>query len=173
MRLLQGHHSAWESLEGPTAVSVGVFDGVHLGHRATLRRLTELAGGRPTVVVTFEPHPAVVLAPDHAPKMLTTIEQRAALLAAEGIGTVAVLDFALDLSRMPADAFVEEVLVGALGAGLVVVGEDFRFGANKAGDVALLERMAEAGGFRVEKVGLAGGDAAHSSTAGATCARPR
>lgn len=164
MKILTGHHTRWETLAEASAVSIGVFDGVHLGHRATLKRLVELAGDLPSVVVTFDPHPAAILAPERAPKMLTTIEQRAELMAPLGIDAVAVLGFDAEVAAMSATAFIDEVLVSALRARMVVVGEGFRFGAGRRGDGALLGQMGLSRGFAVEEVGLAGGTAPYSST---------
>jgi riboflavin kinase/FMN adenylyltransferase len=139
-------------------VTVGVYDGVHLGHRHVLERLraTALEQGLVAAVVTFDPHPAVVVAPEHAPRLLTTLERRLELLGALGIDRVVVVGFDAARATQEPPAFVEEVLVGDLRAARVVVGENFRFGQGRRGDVALLESLAARGGYVVEPVALDG-----------------
>jgi riboflavin kinase / FMN adenylyltransferase len=111
-------------------VAIGVFDGVHLGHRAVI------AGA--DTVVTFDPHPTAVIAPRRAPLMLTTIERKAQLVAALGVRETVVVPFTPELADEPPQWFIDEVVVGALGAVAVSVGENFRFGARAQGDTALL-----------------------------------
>jgi riboflavin kinase / FMN adenylyltransferase len=114
----------------PRRVAVGTFDGVHLGHREVIR-------GADTVV-TFEPHPAVVVAPAHAPRLLTTLERKAELVASLGARELVVIGFDRAFAQRSAEAFVDDVLVGALGATHVSVGENFRFGHKARGDAARL-----------------------------------
>lgn len=136
------------------AVSIGNFDGVHMGHKALLRRNVELARERdwtPTVL-TFDPHPMQIVAPERAPKLLTTMEQRLALLAAEGVEQAVVLRFDSELAATPPERFVLDVLVHALRTRAVLVGDNFRFGAKHAGDVNLLRRMGDEFGFCTEVV---------------------
>jgi riboflavin kinase/FMN adenylyltransferase len=163
--VLRGPWTGWAAPSGETAVTIGVFDGVHRGHRHVLQRLGAVAGGRPTVVATFDPHPLAVLAPEHSPRLLATISQRVRLLEAAGVDVVAILEFTAGLSRMPADEFARRVLKGALGAGVIAVGRSFRFGAGRSGDVASLQRLGEDLGFAVEPIELLGGDEPLSSTA--------
>jgi riboflavin kinase/FMN adenylyltransferase len=143
---------------GPGAVvTIGVYDGVHLGHHAVLRIVRELADVRElaAVCVTFDRHPAEVVRPESAPRLLTTPEQKLELLDATGYLDLAfVLHFDAARSQEPADDFVREVLVGAAHARLVVVGADFHFGRGRGGDVALLQRMGAELGFEVLGVGL-------------------
>ncbi len=143
---------------GPGAVvTIGVYDGVHLGHHAVLRLVRELADARglAAVCVTFDRHPAEVVRPDSAPRLLTTPEQKLELLAATGYLDLAfVLTFDEARSQEPAEDFVREVLAGAAHARLVVVGADFHFGKGRGGDVALLQRMGAELGFEVLGVGL-------------------
>jgi riboflavin kinase / FMN adenylyltransferase len=113
-------------------IALGVFDGVHLGHREVIRGSD--------CVVTFDPHPVEVLAPGNAPPALTTLDRRRELLAALGVRDVVVLPFDGAFARLSAQSFIDDVLVGSLGAGHVSVGEDFRFGHGGAGDTALLAR---------------------------------
>ena len=128
---------------------MGNFDGVHLGHQVVVRRAVEEARSRGmrAVAVTFDPHPRAVLRPGSEPKLLTVLEVREELLLGCGVDEVRVLRFDLDLSKKSPGDFVREVLVGELGAGVVVVGENFRFGYKASGDVKDLDRhMRDAGG---------------------------
>ncbi len=150
MEVLRLESLAPRGLRAP-AVSVGNFDGVHLGHRALAEavvREAQAAGGE-AVVLTFDPHPSRVLAPDRAPATLMTIPQRAEALGALGIDRLAVLPFTRELSHEPPEAFARRVLAGALGARAVVVGFNFRFGRARAGDVAALKAFGDRLGFSV------------------------
>jgi len=141
------------------AVTVGAYDGVHLGHRHVIARLRELAEPRhlETVVVTFDRHPATIVRPESAPPTLTDLEQKLELLAGCGVDRTVVVTFDRARSDETADDFVTSVLVGALAARLVVVGRDFHFGHGRKGDVALLGEMGGAFGFEVEPIALIGG----------------
>ena len=151
-----------------SAVTIGAYDGVHLGHRcllAELERRAETRGLR-TVVVTFDRHPATVVRPESAPLLLTDLDQKLELLAAEGVDRTLVVPFDDARAHETAEDFVSEVLVGALGARVVVVGEDFHFGHRRAGNVALLEAMGRDLGFEVVGLGLeraAGGEVVSST----------
>jgi riboflavin kinase/FMN adenylyltransferase len=112
------------------SVAVGTFDGVHLGHREVIRGSDS--------VLTFEPHPVSVVAPQHTPKLLTTLERKAELIASLGVQELIVIPFDADFAMRSADAFIEDVLVGAVGAEQVAVGENFRFGHLAQGDPRLL-----------------------------------
>lgn len=140
---------------GRSVVTVGVFDGVHRGHQATLARAAEHAShrGLPVAAVTFEPHPDAVLG-SGPPALLTGADRRAELLAEHGVDALCVLPFTPELARLPAADFVRQVLVDRLRAAAVVVGEDFRFGHRAAGDVAALRRLGAEHGFTVEGVRL-------------------
>jgi riboflavin kinase/FMN adenylyltransferase len=149
-------------------VTIGNFDGVHLGHLALVERAREEAGRRgvPTVALTFDPHPAAVLRAAGAPALLQSLDERVATLRAHGCERVEVLRFDAELATLSAEAFVEDLLVGRLGAEHVVVGENFRFGAGAGGDVALLRSLGERLGFEVDAVGLVdAGDGPVSSSA--------
>lgn len=150
--------------EAPSAVTVGVFDGVHRGHQAVLAAARAASGGAPVVAVTFEPHPARVLAPDRAPKRLTTIERRVELLLSHGADEVRVLAFDREMSSWSPEEFIRRVLVDELRASAVVVGENFRFGSKAAGDVELLRRVGAEAGFTAEGLTLDGGEQPFSST---------
>jgi riboflavin kinase/FMN adenylyltransferase len=138
-------------------VTIGVYDGVHLGHHAVLRLVRELADARglTSTCVTFDRHPAEVVRPESAPKLLTTPEQKLELLDATGFLDVCfVLHFDEAASRQSAEEFVREVLVDGAHARLVVVGADFHFGRARGGSVELLQRMGAELGFEVLGVGL-------------------
>ncbi|PZE29034.1 MULTISPECIES: bifunctional riboflavin kinase/FAD synthetase [unclassified Curtobacterium] len=139
---------------GPSAVTIGKFDGVHVGHRAVIAQLEDAAREHDLVstVVTFDRHPLSVLDPGHVPPALTSIRQRRELLEAAGVDATLLLPFDQSLQSLPAAEFVARVLVGALHARVVLVGSDFRFGARGAGDVDLLRRLGEQHGFSVRLI---------------------
>lgn len=139
-------------------VTIGVYDGVHLGHRALIaeaRRVGERMG-LPTAVLTFDRHPAELVSPERAPCLLTDLDQKVELLGATGVDSVAVLAFDEERRNESAEDFVDEILVDWLDARAVVVGEDFHFGHARSGNVDLLRRLDR---FEVHGVGLvAAGD---------------
>jgi riboflavin kinase / FMN adenylyltransferase len=138
-------------------VTIGAYDGVHLGHQAVLRLVREPADARgfEAALVTFDRHPAEVVRPESAPRLLTTLEQRLELLDATGdLDLCWVLTFDEARSKEAAEDFVREVLVDGIGARLVVVGADFHFGHRRGGNVPLLERMGAELGFEVLGLGL-------------------
>ncbi len=140
-----------------SVVTIGAFDGVHLGHQALLRLVRERASARglPTALVTFDRHPAQVVRPETAPKLLTGLAQKLELLEATGlVDHAVVLTFDDTRRRESAEDFVTEVLEGCLRARLVVVGADFHFGNGRRGNVALLERMGRDLGFDVVGIDL-------------------
>jgi riboflavin kinase/FMN adenylyltransferase len=136
------------------AVTVGNFDGVHRGHQALARETVARARsvGGTAVVLTFDPHPAHVVAPDRVPPALSTPSQKAELLATLGVDVLAVLPFTRAVASLAPEAFARDVLAGVLGARAVVVGESFRFGHGQEGDAALLSRLGDALGFAVAAV---------------------
>ncbi len=140
-----------------SAVTIGSYDGVHLGHRAVLgelRRLADEAGAAATVV-TFDRHPATVVRPESAPRLLTDLDQKLELLEATGsVDVVVVVPFDLARSQEEPEDFVEEILVDGLRARSVIVGEDFQFGHTRRGDVGLLQAAGERLGFDVVGLGL-------------------
>ena len=137
-------------------MTIGAYDGVHLGHRRLLEQLRTEAGSRGLVteVVTFDRHPATVVRPGSAPPQLTDLEQKLELLAACGVDRTVVVPFDHERASEPAEDFVTEVLVGSLGTKLVVVGSDFHFGNRRLGNVELLESMGSKLGFDVVGIGL-------------------
>jgi riboflavin kinase/FMN adenylyltransferase len=139
---------------GPSAITIGNFDGVHLGHRHILNRVRELAAAnrwRPSVL-TFDPHPTAVVAPHRSPRLLTSPEQRVALMAEEGIEQALILPFDRSLAGLSPEDFVRRLLVDRLGARAVLVGDNFRFGRNQSGNTAVLRALGEKLGFAVEIV---------------------
>jgi len=136
---------------GPSAVTIGKFDGVHAGHRAVLGQLLEVAKVRGLVptVVTFDRNPLSLLAPGKCPDPLVSNAQKLELLSGVGVEATLMLEFTRALSELPADEFVETILVAGLRAKVVLVGADFRFGSQGAGDVALLRELGERHGFEV------------------------
>jgi riboflavin kinase / FMN adenylyltransferase len=152
---------------GPTVVTVGMFDGVHRGHRALLDRVAAEAAARgvPSAAVTFDRHPLAVLRPGSEPPLLTTLDRKVELLGEAGVEVVLVLAFTPELSQVGAEAFAADVLFDGLGARAVVVGENFRFGHKAAGDPDLLADLGRPRGIEVVAVGLhANGGQVVSST---------
>ncbi|HEX5661482.1 MAG TPA: bifunctional riboflavin kinase/FAD synthetase [Polyangiales bacterium] len=142
-----------EARERQTVVTPGNYDGVHLGHRALLRAAREAAGEELAVVAyTFDPHPTHVIAPDRAPPLLTSLQRRVELLRAAGAERVVVQKFDRAFQALSPREFVEQVLVAELNARVMVVGSDFRFGAQRAGDVAMLGELGAPHGIVVKTV---------------------
>ncbi len=137
-----------------SAVTIGVFDGVHQGHRVVISRAVAQArqAGIPSVVVTFDPHPLYVLRPEAAPARLSTLQHRLELLEGLGVDATLVVAFTRELAARSPEDFVADVLLDALAARHVVVGQDFRFGRRASGDVELLRRLGAAHGFVVDAV---------------------
>jgi len=152
---------------GPSVVTIGNFDGLHAGHREIMRRVTAIGRERgltPTVF-TFDPHPARVLAPDRAPKLIMTVPQRLRRLEAEGIEATLVFPFSLEFAKLTPEEFVERILAGALKARCVLVGEDFRFGYKQSGNIDTLRELGAKFGFELQAVAaIAGGGDRVSST---------
>jgi riboflavin kinase/FMN adenylyltransferase len=139
-----------------SVVTIGNFDGVHVGHRQLLRRVVELGREndlRP-VVLTFHPHPTCVVAPQRAPRLLTTIEERVALIREQGVADVVILPFTPEVARLTPEQFVEQMLVGDLHARIVMVGDNFRFGHKQAGDIKTLTELGSRFGFQTHIVGV-------------------
>jgi riboflavin kinase/FMN adenylyltransferase len=141
---------------GPAVVTVGFFDGVHVGHQAVLRRTVDAALQReiPSVAVTFDRHPREVLTPGKEPRLLTTVQRKADLIEEAGIDALLVLEFTEDLSRWPAEDFIVRVLVDGLHADHCVMGANFTFGHRAAGTVELLIQTGPRWGFTAERVEL-------------------
>ncbi len=146
--------------EQGTVVTIGAYDGVHLGHAAVIERVKKLAAerGMATAVVTFDRHPASVVRPESAPALLTDLDQKLELLEATGVDYTMVIHFDEARSREPAADFVRDDLVGCLNAKAIVVGEDFHFGHRRSGNVELLASMGLELGFEVIPLALVGAD---------------
>lgn len=166
MIVLHGDPSGWNPGARRHVVSVGFFDGVHRGHRHVLGSVMHAATERSegAAVLTFDRHPLSVVAPERAPRLLTTLGRRLELFEALGLDVVGVLTFEGRIRDLSPDAFAESVLAGAMRASLVAVGEDFRFGRDRAGDAAMLHRLGERFGFEVTVVPLVDGNGPLSST---------
>ena len=152
---------------GRTVVTIGNFDGVHLGHQHVVRRAGEVArerGADGVVAVTFDPHPIAVLRPEHAPPTLTSIPDRLALLEAAGADDVLVIPFSREIASWTPEEFIDRIIVGALHATAVVVGANFRFGYRAGGDTMTLREAGETHDFVVEGITLDGGPQVWSST---------
>lgn len=132
---------------GPSAVAMGVFDGVHRGHQELLRRTIAAARerGLKSAVLTFDPHPACVVAPGRAPKLLLSLEERCQRIGETGIEEILVLPFTEKVAAMPPNEFAARELKSAMNARVILVGDNFRFGCDRAGDIGTLAQL----GFEV------------------------
>ena len=156
----------WQGLDDVPAdqprsvVAIGVFDGVHYGHRAVVGRAVDHAHrlGAPSVVVTFDPHPDEVVRPGTHPALLSTIDHRCALLAELGVDAVCILPFSREMASLSPEAFVDEVLVSRFHARVVTVGENFRFGHRASGDPETLAELGVARDFTVDAEPLIAGE---------------
>ena len=169
MKVWTGDPQTWGPAPADgTAVTIGVFDGVHRGHQAVLADVAERAedlGALEQIALTFDVHPLSVVSPSAAPKMLTTVAQRIDMFEALGMDQVGVLPFS-EIRMSSPEGFVSKVLVGAFNARLVVVGTDFRYGAEREGDLPMLRWAGLGYGFEVDAVELLeeGGGAISSTT---------
>lgn len=154
MRMTHGWFDTQHQATRPNAVTIGNFDGVHLGHQAMLARLTARAAsaGAAPAVLTFEPHPREIFTPESAPTRLTSLREKLEILRALGVAHVHVCRFTRPFAALPAEDFVRRILVDGLQARYVLVGDDFRFGAKRAGNFALLRQLGEKYGFEAESL---------------------
>src|SRR3954462_551904 len=157
-------------LPNGSAVTIGAFDGVHLGHHALIAEVRRLADqlGAGSVVATFDRHPASVVRPESAPLLLTDLTQKLELLEQTGVDYTYIVRFDEERSLEPPEDFAREIMIDALQARVVAVGQDFHFGHRRRGDVALLSEMGANHGFKVIGMGLVelpGFDGPVSSTA--------
>src|SRR5256885_4844878 len=153
MRIVRGLES-YRADSRPTAVALGVFDGVHLAHRAILGTAVARAraGGFGALACTFDRHPAEILQPDRAPAPITTLDERLGLIAETGVSATIVLAFTRELAAVEPEAFVKDILLGRLRAREIVVGFNHRFGRGARGDARLLESLAARLGFQAHEV---------------------
>jgi riboflavin kinase/FMN adenylyltransferase len=147
-------HGSSDAVLPAVALTVGNFDGIHRGHQTMLQclRAGALERGLTSCVLTFEPHPREFFAPQAAPTRLTSLREKLELLAAHGVERVHVQRFSRSFAALAPEAFVEQVLVKRLRARWLLIGEDFRFGAKRAGDLALLKKLGERHGYEVENM---------------------
>jgi len=150
MQLIRGIHNIRPKHRG-CVLTIGNFDGVHLGHQAVLAQVKAqaLARGVPATVMTFEPQPQELFQPDKAPARLTNFREKHMALREQGIDRHIVIEFNRKFSNLPAREFIERVLVEMLGVQFLVVGDDFRFGHGREGDFAMLQRAGAELGFEV------------------------
>ena len=139
---------------GPCAITIGNFDGVHKGHQEILRQVVEIARseGWRSAAVTFHPHPTKLVAPQRAPRLLTTPVQRASLIEQHGIDEVLILPFDSAIAHLAPEDFVRDILAGKLKARAILVGDNFRFGYRAAGDVNTLEELGAKYSFETDVV---------------------
>lgn len=137
-----------------SVLTIGNFDGVHLGHKALFKRLTDYSQKHAltSVVVTFDPHPLSILMPEIAPKLIATFEQKVALIEETAVDILAVIDFTPEFSQIPAEQFVRETLFEALGMKHIIIGHDYAFGRDRHGNYETLEKLGEQLGFTVEDI---------------------
>lgn len=175
MELIRGLHNLRERHRG-CVLSIGNFDGFHRGHQALVERLKQDSArfGLPATVQIFEPTPREVFAPAQAPGRVATFRDKLARLETAGVDRVLCVRFCKRFAAMPAERYVEDVLVGKMGVKAVVVGDDFRFGAGRGGDLALLKKLGERHGFVADALHTVAveGERASSSAVRAALARP-
>ena len=151
---MQVTHGTIKPGGGPVGLTIGNFDGVHLGHRAMLDRLVAKARELKLAccVLTFEPHPREFFQPSAAPARLSRLREKLELISEAGVDRTHVLRFGASLAALPPQRFVDEILVRGLGVRWMIVGRDFRYGARRAGDFATLRTSATKAGFEVEEM---------------------
>lgn len=147
-------HMAWPADRARSAITVGTFDGVHLGHQDVTARLVALANRRAllSVVITFDPHPLEIVNPSSAPPLLTLLDEKLEALEQTGVDVVVVLPFTPALAAMSAEAFVDDVLRDALRLEALLVGHDHGFGRDRMGDASVLQSLGMTRGFTVELI---------------------
>lgn len=151
MRVFRGFS---QSAPQPTVATIGNFDGVHLGHRLLLQNLQRVAAeeGLLPAALTFEPHPREFFAPALAPARLSTLREKLELLADAGVALTSVCHFNAALASLSASEFIERILLACLRVKVLIIGDDFHFGAKRQGNFALLQSAGERHGFRVERM---------------------
>jgi riboflavin kinase / FMN adenylyltransferase len=141
-------------VRGPVHLAIGVFDGIHLGHRAVIHEaiLGANSSGGSSVVLTFHPHPVKILRPEKAPRLLTSTQHKTKLIGRLGVDALLIQDFTLDFSRTRPEAFIRQLVTAADKLTQICVGEGWTFGANRSGTVALLTDLATKFGFTLSSV---------------------
>lgn len=152
MRLIRGLHNLTQPIPA-SVVTIGNFDGIHLGHQHLLEQLHTVAMHRnlPSTVIIFEPQPIEFLAPDKAPKRLSRFREKLAFLKSKQIDNLLCLNFNHDLAQLYAQDFVKQILVERLNTRHLVIGDDFRFGKNRSGDFKFLQNCGAQYGFAIER----------------------
>lgn len=165
MRVFRGYS---RPVAGPTALAIGNFDGVHLGHGALLGRLGEVARqySLPPTILSFEPHPREFFSPASAPARLTTFREKLELLGEAGVAQAMICRFNAAFAALSAEQFVDRVLVGGLRVRYVIIGDDFRFGKGRLGDFSMLQAAGSQYGFDVEAMGSVTVDGERVSSSG-------
>lgn len=166
MRIITGFEIFNKNFD-ESVVTIGNFDGVHLGHVELFRRLKASSHSHnlPSVAVTFEPHPLKVLAPESAPGLITTFEQKVALISDAGVDCLAVVPFTIEMSQMTAESFVTRILCESLGMRHLIIGHDYAFGRGREGNYDTLEHLGLELGFTLEDLEPVGdGEMVFSST---------
>lgn len=150
----------YDKILDASVVTIGNFDGVHRGHAEIFAHLKRksMALGVPSVVVTFEPHPLKILAPESAPSLITTFEQKTALIAESGVDYLVVVPFTKEFSQVTANDFVLKVLCKPLGMRHIIIGHDYAFGRGREGNFSTLERLGALNGFTLEDIPPIGAD---------------
>ncbi len=153
MQVIRGFHNLRPEHRGCVA-TIGNFDGAHLGHQAVFRHLLREGERRalPATVISFEPHPLEFFSPQAAPARLTRLREKLSVLESAGIQRVMLLEFNARLAAMSAEAFIQQILIGGLGIEYLLVGDDFRFGQGRAGDITLLQEAGQRHGFEVDSM---------------------
>lgn len=161
MRIVTGT-AIYNKILDASIVTIGNFDGVHRGHAEIFAHLKQksIARGLPTVVVTFEPHPLKILAPESAPPLITTFEQKCALIEESGIDYLIVVPFSKEFSQVPAADFVLNILCSSLGMRHIIIGHDYAFGRGREGNFATLANLGALNGFTLEDLPPIGEDGA-------------
>jgi len=153
MKIIRGIENI-NHIEGPTAVTIGVFDGVHIGHQTIVKMAVDFAhtiSGK-SVVITFEPHPLAVVHPESAPPLLTATDLKAKYIEQLGADYMLVIPFDANFADMEAESFIDNVLIDKLHASYVIIGEDFSFGKGRRGNVAFLDSYGTPKGLKVVAV---------------------
>lgn len=151
MQIITGMNIYEKNLDA-SVVTIGNFDGVHRGHAEIFAHLKmkSMSSGLPSVVVTFEPHPLKILAPEFAPSLITTFEQKIALIEKSGIDHLVVVPFSKEFSQLSANDFVREILCKSLGMRHIIIGHDYAFGRGREGNFNTLETLGAVNGFTLE-----------------------
>jgi riboflavin kinase/FMN adenylyltransferase len=142
----------YDKIIDASCVTIGNFDGVHRGHAEIFAHLKKISMNRglPSVVVTFEPHPLKILAPESAPSLITTFEQKSALIGEAGIDYLVVVPFSMEFSQVSANDFVLKILCSSLGMRHIIIGHDYAFGRNREGNFKTLANLGALNGFTIE-----------------------